>query len=111
MIKLVIIAVMIGAAICAFPDGKFKYGIAFGGGISDDTYKKYDYISMWINSPWSDNPKKTDFNPWWHGEMVKKCLQLGKMPLFYGYIIAFQARADIGLQDVSTFKDKLIFNK
>jgi hypothetical protein len=63
MFKLIIFSAFICSAIAVFPDGKFKYGIAFNGGaISDDTYRKYDYISMWINSPWSDNPKKVKFS-------------------------------------------------
>ena len=31
--------------------------------------------------------------------MIKKCNQLGKIPLFYAYIIAFEARAKKGIQD------------
>ena len=31
--------------------------------------------------------------------MAKKVVSLGKTALFYGYVIAFQARADMGLQD------------
>lgn len=59
MLKPISFFALVCGALAVFPDGKFKYGIAFNGGkISDDTYKKYDYISMWINSPWSDNPKK-----------------------------------------------------
>jgi hypothetical protein len=112
MFKLIIFSIIIGCALAAFPNGSFKYGIAFdGGSISDDTYKKYDYISMWINSPWSDNPKKTDWNPYWHGEMLKKTLAFGKMPLFYGYVIAFQARADSGIQDCDVNPGYSLCNK
>lgn len=82
-----------------FPGSKFKHGITFDGVFNDDDYKRYDYISMWINSPHSDDPTNTDYNPYWQGTMIKKCKQLGKIPVFYGYIIAFEARAKNGLQD------------
>jgi len=80
-----------------FPGKQFKHGIAFDGSISDDIYRQHDYISIWINT--IDNNKSTDFNPWYQGDMIKKCKQLGKMPLFYAYIIAFEARAKKGIQD------------
>jgi hypothetical protein len=31
--------------------------------------------------------------------MLDACKQYGKMPVFYGYIIAFMARRELGLQD------------
>lgn len=82
-----------------FPGSNFKHGIAFDGVFNDDYYKRYDYISIWINSPWAEDQSNTNFNPYWHGEMIKKCKQHGKMPVFYAYVIAFEARAKFGFQD------------
>ncbi len=31
--------------------------------------------------------------------MIKQCIAKNKMPVFYSYIIAFEARARAGLQD------------
>lgn len=95
-----------------FPGGFFKYGVDFAGdSVSDDLYRKYDYLSMWINAPHSDNSKNTDWNPFWNGAMVEKAKRLGKMTLFYAYIIAFQARADIGLQDCDVNPSYSLCNK
>lgn len=82
-----------------FPGSKFKQGLIFDSAYNSNDYSKYDYITIWINSPWGDNPSKTDFNPYWHGEMIKTAKQLNKMPVFYAYIIAFQGRAMYGYKD------------
>ena len=82
-----------------FPGKQFKHGIAFDDSISDDMFKQYDYISIWLNTIDETKNKSTDFNPWYQGKMINKCKQLGKMPLFYGYIIAHEARARKGYQD------------
>jgi len=98
MIKLLLtLSALVSVTFAAFPDGQFKHGIGFDGSVSDDVYKKHDYISIWINT--IDSNGNTDFNPWYQGAMITKCLQLNKMPLFYGYIIAFEARAKKGIQD------------
>lgn len=73
--------------------------MAFDNIFTDNDYRKYDYISIWINSPRSEDSKNTDFNQYWHGEMIKKCKQLNKIPLFYAYVIAFEARAKFNYQD------------
>jgi len=83
----------------SFPGTTFKHGLGWDGIFNDNDYQKFDYISIWINSPWGDQPSNTDFNPYWTGTMLQKCKQYGKMPLFYAYVIAFEARAKFGFQD------------
>jgi hypothetical protein len=79
-----------------FPFGKFQHGILYDSKFNDDDYRKYDYLAIWLGTIENGN---TDFNKWYQGEFIKKCNQLGKIPLFYAYIIAFEARAKKGIQD------------
>jgi len=58
---------------------------------------KYDYVTIWIGT--NDNTGNTDFNIWYQGEMIKHCKQKSKLPVFYSYIIAFEARTKQGLKD------------
>jgi hypothetical protein len=85
-----------GTGRCNFINGRFRYGAAFDGAGRD--YSSFDYISIWLNTLENGNGK-TDFNPWWQGEMVRTAQRLNKIPVFYGYIIAFEARYRQGLQD------------
>jgi hypothetical protein len=75
-----------------FSNGKFRHGIGYNGDSND-----FDYITIWIGT--IDNKGSTDFNIWHQGEMIKQCISKNKIPLFYSYIIAFEARAKAGLQD------------
>jgi hypothetical protein len=43
--------------------------------------------------------------------MAKKVVSLGKTALFYGYVIAFQARADMGIQDCDVNPGYSLCNK
>jgi hypothetical protein len=45
------------------------------------------------------NPSCTDFNVYYQGEMLKTAKAKGKIPVFYAYVIAFEARNLWGLQD------------
>lgn len=74
---------------------KFKYGSWYNGNNFD--YSVVDYIGIWIgsSSPQFDN----NFNPNWHGEMLKTCLNYKKIPMYYSYVIGFLARSQWGLQD------------
>ena len=76
-----------------FPNCQFKSGQAYSG---NKDYSKSDFISIWINSP---NNGNTDFNIYWHGPMIDECKKINKLPVFYSYIIAFEARQRQGLQD------------
>ena len=44
-------------------------------------------------------PGCTDFNIYYQGEMLRKCKELNKIPVFYAYVIAFEARNAWGLKD------------
>ena len=69
--------------------------MAFDGNNRD--YSVADYLTIWIGSP--STTHGTNFNPYWHGEMVKTAMKNNKMVVYYGYIIAFMARAEWGLKD------------
>lgn len=79
-----------------FPNGKFRTGISFDQ-ISSVNLSYYDYISIWINT--ISLEYGTDFNPWYQGKMLEACKLYNKIPLFYAYVIAFEARLKLGLQD------------
>jgi hypothetical protein len=79
-----------------FPNCQFRFGMGYRPEPSTD-YSSGDYITIWIGSP--STTHGTDFNPWWHGAMVDSCIKYNKIPLYYGYIIAFMARDEWGLQD------------
>lgn len=80
----------------SFPGCNFRYGKAFGQ--ESDDYSDYDYISIWLNTP-EMTTQNTDFNPYYQGTMLRKCLAAKKTPLFYAYIIAFEGRVKQGLKD------------
>ena len=65
---------------------------------SNTNYSAGDYITIWIGIP-STYMNGTDFNPYWQGVMLNACIKYNKIPVFYGYIIAFMARDEWGLQD------------
>ena len=79
-----------------FPNGKFKYGLSYKTDASFDS-SAFDYVSIWIGT--NDYAGNTDFNIWYQGEMIKHCKLKNKLPVFYSYIIAFEARTKQGLQD------------
>ena len=49
-----------------------------------------------MNNPSNPNPT---WNQWHEGQMVYDCKTYRKIPVFYGYVIAFTARSEQGLQD------------
>jgi len=69
-----------------FPNCQFRFGAEFKGG--DKDYSHLDYISIWIG-----------YDDWGMVDMLRTAVRFKKMPLFYGYIIAFMARQLWGLQD------------
>ena len=79
-----------------FPGCKFKNGRDYDQPTTD--YSPYDYITIWINTPASDGTG-TNFNPWYQGAMITACKSAGKIPVFYAYVIAFEARYRANLQD------------
>lgn len=60
-------------------------------------YSAGDYLTIWIGSP--STTHGTNFNPYWHGEMLKSAIKYNKIAVYYGYIIAFMARDEAGLKD------------
>merc|ERR1712127_147913 len=88
-----------GSALAKLTSCKFAYGRDWKDENTD--YSPYDYITIWINTP-KENCKGdhcTDFNKYYQGVMLNKCKQLGKTPVFYAYIIAFESRVAWGLKD------------
>ena len=57
----------------------------------------YDYITIWMNT--IDSFGSTAWNQWYQGDMLNWCKIYHKTPLFYAYVIAFEARATQGIQD------------
>ncbi|MDG5816529.1 carbohydrate binding domain-containing protein [Chitinispirillales bacterium ANBcel5] len=53
-----------------------------------------NYLTIWAGCD-----EENRFNNYWHGEMLRTCIQHNKTPVFYAYIIAFAARRERGLQD------------
>ncbi len=93
-----------GPSASLFPGCQFRYGRDFVSSTTD--YSQYDYITIWIdtissNCPSSNskNPDCTNFNPYYQGVMLQTTKSLNKIPVFYGYVIAFEARNLQGLQD------------
>ena len=59
-------------------------------------------MTIWINTikqGCSNSLACTDFNEYYQGAMLKKVKSLNKIPVFYGYVIAFEARNSWGLKD------------
>jgi hypothetical protein len=82
----------------SFTNGVFKLGISYDqtSGCSTNL-NGYDYITIWMDT--IDSNQSTNFNPWYQGAMLNCCIKNGKIPLFYAYVIAFEARNMMGLQD------------
>ena len=66
-------------------------------------YKPWDYATKWIGYSNGDHCKGkkecTDFNDGDEGAFYRKMKELGKIPVVYGYVIAFEARNLWNLQD------------
>lgn len=58
---------------------------------------EYDYVTIWMNT--IDDKNSTAWNQWYQGDMLNYCKIFRKVPLFYAYVIAFEARAMLGYQD------------
>ena len=56
-------------------------------------YSAFDYITIWLNPPHSDDPPNTDFNQYYHGPMLRAAKAAQKVPVFYAYVIAFETKA------------------
>ena len=78
-----------------FPGNRFKAGRSYDGDNQD--YSQFDYLTTWIG--YASDGHGTSFNPYIQGPMIDACNRLGKIPLFYSYHIAFEARAKFGFQD------------
>jgi len=79
-----------------FPNCQFRFGMGYRPDANTD-YSAGDYITIWIGSP--STTHGTNFNPYWHGAMLDACVKNNKLPVYYGYIIAFMARDEWGLKD------------
>ncbi len=77
---------MTGSSGNKFPYCQARFGAEFKGG--DKDYSHLDYISIWIG-----------YDDYGQIDMLRTAQRFKKMPLFYGYIIAFMARQLWGLQD------------
>jgi hypothetical protein len=90
----------VSSAPCSlFTNGTFQLGISY-----DQTNKctlnlnGYDYITIWLEALDQANTT-TDFDPWYQGAMVNCSIKNQKLPVFYAYIIATEAKHKIGLKD------------
>ncbi|RNA07607.1 hypothetical protein BpHYR1_014851 [Brachionus plicatilis] len=81
----------------SFQSNRLKVGISFDWTLNNNVdYDNFDYISIWL--AYSDE-FGTDFNPWFHGPMINAALAKNKSAVFYMYLIAFQARYNLGIRD------------
>lgn len=84
----------------SFINGKFKVGLDYNyytGNSGSIDLSQYDYVSIWMDT--IDSSGSTAWNPYYQGVMLDFCTKNNKIPLFYAYVIAFEARAMKGLQD------------
>lgn len=80
-----------------FQSDQLKIGISYDWTINNNVnYNNFDYISIWL--AYSDD-LGTNFNQWFHGPMIDTALANNKSVVFYMYLIAFQARYDLGIKD------------
>jgi len=57
-------------------------------------------VTFWLGAPSCDKGAHcTEFNEYWEGEYLKKMKENNKLPVMYGYVIAFEARVRDGLYD------------
>lgn len=81
-----------------FIQGKFKLGIDYNFYTKNTpSLTQFDYITIWMNT--IDGSGSTAWNPWYQGAMLNLTISNNKIPVFYAYVIAFEARAKAGLQD------------
>ena len=78
-----------------WPNCQFKAGRSYDQPTTD--YSNFDYITIWINT--ISDAYGTDFNPWYQGLMIDECKKQNKLPVFYAYLIAFEARHKYGFND------------
>lgn len=81
-----------------FTNCKFAYGRSFD---YDLDYAGFDYVTIWMDTPAENckGPSCTDWNQYYQGEMLNQCKKYNKTPLFYAYVIPFEARNAWGLKD------------
>ena len=90
-----ICGVITSALKSSFPYCQFKSGRSFDAKVTN--YSNFDHISIWLGL--ISNNYGTNFDPTYHGKMIDICKQQNKIPVFYAYIIAFEARYNQGIQD------------
>ncbi len=90
-----------------------KWGTDYVGPNKD--YKPWDYATKWIGYKNGDHCKGkkecTDFNDGDEGAFYRKMKELGKIPVVYGYIIAFEARNLWGLYDCNDPKHPNVWDQ
>ena len=94
-----------------FPKCKFRYGRNYAG--MNLNYSSYDYLTIWINLIAENCIKKsncTDFNPNYHGNMLKTCTSRNIMPVFYSNIIVYEANNLLGNVDMAVIGSQFIRN-
>jgi hypothetical protein len=84
-----------GVSPAALDSCKFNFGMGWSG--PDKAYPaQLDFVTIWAGSD-------ENWNAYWIGAMLNACKPGGKLagrtPVYYSYIIAYTARADLKLQD------------
>jgi len=73
----------------------FQYGRDYtNNGADKSDYSKYSYITIWLGSIRTKCYNKygcTNFNKLYHGAMLNETIALNKTPVFYSFIIGFEA--------------------
>ena len=90
-----------------FPYCQFKSGRSYDQPSTD--YSGFDYVSIWIDTI---SPEYgTNFNPYYQGLMIDQCKNKNKIPVFYGYIIPFEARFKKQIQDCDVDPNNNLCNR
>lgn len=75
---------------------RLKLGISYDH-VDDVNLSQFDYITIWLNT--INRGLSTRLNRYYQGNMLKMCRKYNKLPLFYTYVVAFEARLIRNIQD------------
>lgn len=87
-----------------FSKKQFKIGIEYKHSIHRPSLNGFDYITIWLNTN-SLEINGLNYHTQDYIQMLEKCRTSKKTPVFYSYVIAFEARTKQGLHDCDVIRN------
>lgn len=82
---------------------RLKLGVSYDH-VDDINMDRFEYVTIWLSTI-SKGSSSTRLNKYYQGNMLRMCRKYKKVPLFYAYVIAFEARATRNINDCDVDPD------